>query len=76
MQELENRVACELKYTDIDGIETTFCQEAPMYREHELNQLAEYFKRFVNAIGYEWVEEVQIIKHETDDMPERIYSSY
>lgn len=65
------RIKCTLSYTDERGSTTVLSHDETMYRDHELEQLAEYFKQLLYSIGYIWVDEVQIINNSN----ERVYSS-
>ena len=55
------RIACDLTLVDELGNVTNLSKSEIMYFDDELSQIADWFKRLVNAAGYGCIEEVKII---------------
>ena len=59
-EDREPVIACDLTLVDESGNVTTLQKTESMYFDHELSQIADWFKRLLNAAGYDFVEEVKI----------------
>ena len=60
-EDREPVIACDLTLVDELGNVTNLSKSEIMYFDDELSQIADWFKRLVNAAGYDFVEEVKII---------------
>ncbi len=54
------KIGCDLTILDETGNITTLNKHEHLYYDHELSQIANWFKYLVQAMGYEWVKEVTI----------------
>ena len=68
-------IACDLTIVDSEGHMTCLQKQEDLYYDHELCQFAHWFKCLLNSIGYEFINEVQFIRHSKFNEEDTVYSS-
>lgn len=68
-------ISCDFTVIDSDNHVTGLQKQENLYYQHELSQYAQYFKLLLNSMGYEWVDEVKIVSHDSNCKVDKEYSS-
>ena len=69
-------IICDLTIVDSEGRMTCLQKQEELYYDHELCQFANWFKCLLNSIGYEFIDEVQFIRHRDKfNEEDAVYSS-
>ena len=58
-------MSCNLSIVDIYGDKTTLKMKEHVTHKNEITQILNWFKVFLNAMGYEFVEEVKVVNRTT-----------